>query len=158
MTDELPPEIQAIADRIAGGWDQTIDVGPGWFDLLARLDQQLAQVSPGYSVEQCKSKFGTLRYYAHPADDDLDTSMTFTEIIRTAEDESATLCEECGNPARQISLHGWISTLCDKHTQQRLDTADDEEIARIVKERNAPGESTPLADVARRFGIELDDL
>jgi hypothetical protein len=158
MTDELPSEIQAIADRIAGGWVETIDIGPGWFDLLARLDQQLAQVSPGYSVEQCKPKFGTLRYYAHAADDDIDTSMTFTEIIRAAEDVSATLCEECGNPARQITLRGWISTLCPEHSHQRLDAANDEEIARIVKERSAAAQSTPLANVARHFGIELDDL
>lgn len=38
------------------------------------------------------------------------------------------------------------------------DAAEDEEIARIVRERTATGESTPLANVARRFGIDLDEL
>lgn len=38
------------------------------------------------------------------------------------------------------------------------DAAEEEEIARIVRERTAAGESTPLADVARQFGIDLDEL
>lgn len=70
INDELAPQIQAIAGRIADGWADTIDVGPGWLDLLARLDRQLAEISSGYVIEQCKTKFGTLRYYAHPEDAD----------------------------------------------------------------------------------------
>ncbi len=120
VTDELPPQIQAIADRIADGWGETIDVGPGWFDLLTRLDAQLARLSPGYVVEQCKAKFGGLRYYARPEDtDDIDTQMTFNELIRAAEDESTSVCEDCGNPGQQVTLRGWIWTLCPEHTQQR---------------------------------------
>lgn len=38
------------------------------------------------------------------------------------------------------------------------DAAEEEEIARIVRERTASGESTPLADLARKFGIDLDEL
>lgn len=38
------------------------------------------------------------------------------------------------------------------------DAAEEDEIARILRERTATGESTPLADVARRFGIDLDEL
>lgn len=38
------------------------------------------------------------------------------------------------------------------------DAAEEAEIAQIVRERSASGESVPLADVARRFGIDLDEL
>lgn len=38
------------------------------------------------------------------------------------------------------------------------DAAEEAEIAQIVLERTASGESAPLADVARRFGIDLDEL
>jgi len=38
------------------------------------------------------------------------------------------------------------------------DAAEEEEIAQIVRERPADGEEVPLADVARRFGIDLDEL
>ncbi|MFT4219924.1 MAG: hypothetical protein QM611_05345 [Microbacterium sp.] len=37
------------------------------------------------------------------------------------------------------------------------DAVEEAEIARIVRERTAAGESVPLADVARRFGIDLDE-
>ncbi|MEV8358412.1 zinc ABC transporter ATPase [Microbacterium sp. NPDC076895] len=38
------------------------------------------------------------------------------------------------------------------------DAAEDEEIARIARERPATSEDIPLADVARKFGIDLDEL
>ncbi|MCB8044161.1 hypothetical protein JM654_07720 [Microbacterium oxydans] len=38
------------------------------------------------------------------------------------------------------------------------DAAEEAEIAQVVRERTASGESVPLADVARRFGIDLDEL
>ena len=122
VTDELPSQIQAIADRIADNWGETIDVGAGWFNLLIRLDEQLARLSPGYVVEQCKAKYGGLRYYAHPEDtDDVDAQLAFNEIIWTAECESTSICEECGETGQQVTLRGWIWTLCPGHTQQRRD-------------------------------------
>lgn len=129
MTDQLPPRIQAIADRLADGWGETIDAGPGWFDLITDLDTRLKRLSPDYVLEQCKSKYGGLRYYARPADaDDIDLQMTFNEIIREAEDQSTSICEECGGPAQQVTLRGWIRTLCDMHTQllRQEDHARDE--------------------------------
>lgn len=36
--------------------------------------------------------------------------------------------------------------------------AEDEEVARIVRERPADSEEIPLADLARKFGIDLDEL
>ncbi|MFK4759894.1 hypothetical protein ACI3KS_03060 [Microbacterium sp. ZW T5_45] len=120
----LPPEVQAIADRIGEAWAETIDVGPGWFDLITRLDMQLARLSPGYVVEQCKTKYGSLRYYARPEDsEEVDLQMTFNEIIRDAEDQSTSICEECGQPGQQITSHGWIRTLCKTHTQPHRQNA-----------------------------------
>ena len=125
MNSQLPPEVQAIADRIGEAWAETIDVGPGWFDLIARLDAQLARLSPGYVVEQCKTKYGSLRYYARPEDaDDVDLQMTFNEIIRDAEDQSTSICEECGQPGQQITFRGWIRTVCETHAQPLRQEAD----------------------------------
>ena len=119
MNEELPPQIQAIADRTADGWAPTIDVGPGWFDLLARLERRLAEISPGYVVEQCKTKFGTLRFYARPGEADHVDAAGFAAAIRDAEDDSATVCEDCGRPAGQVTIRGWVWTLCPVHAQQR---------------------------------------
>lgn len=38
------------------------------------------------------------------------------------------------------------------------DAAEDEEIARIARERPANSEEVPLTDIARKFGIDLDEL
>ncbi|ODT12124.1 MAG: zinc ABC transporter ATPase [Microbacterium sp. SCN 70-18] len=38
------------------------------------------------------------------------------------------------------------------------DAAEDEEIARIAQERPADSAEVPLSDLARRFGIDLDEL
>ncbi len=38
------------------------------------------------------------------------------------------------------------------------DAAEDEEIARIARERPAYSAEIPLADLARKFGIDLDEL
>lgn len=38
------------------------------------------------------------------------------------------------------------------------DATDDEEIARIARERPADSAEIPLADLARKFGIDLDEL
>ncbi|MGQ7311098.1 hypothetical protein ACUOFU_05275 [Microbacterium arabinogalactanolyticum] len=38
------------------------------------------------------------------------------------------------------------------------DAAEEAEIAQIARERTASGESVPLADVARQFGIDLEEL
>ncbi|MBO0979279.1 hypothetical protein IPV10_01720 [Microbacterium sp. SD291] len=109
---------------MADGWGEIIEAGPGWFDLITRLDAQLAHLSPGYAVEQWKTKYGTLRYYARPEDiDDIDSQMTFNEIIHNAEDESTNICEECGAPGQQVTLRGWIWTLCDTHSQLRRQSA-----------------------------------
>lgn len=76
-------------------------------ELITRLDTQLARLSPGYVLERCKTKYGTLRYYARPEDsEDIDTQMTFNEIIRDTEAESARICEDCGEPGQQVTLHG----------------------------------------------------
>lgn len=38
------------------------------------------------------------------------------------------------------------------------DAAEDEEIARIARERPADSDEAPLAELARKFGIDLDEL
>lgn len=38
------------------------------------------------------------------------------------------------------------------------DATEDEEIARIARQRPADSEDIPLADLARKFGVDLDEL
>lgn len=124
--DEVPAEVRAIIDRIAPGWPEVLDVSPGWYPLLGRLNERLAAIAPGYVVLQCKSKFGSLRFHAQPAADPSIYVDEFSEVIRDAEWESIETCEECGVPAKQYVIRLWVVTLCDQHAEAAwlAETAD----------------------------------
>jgi NADH pyrophosphatase NudC (nudix superfamily) len=105
-------------------------VGPGWHPLLLRLHEQLLAVSPTYSVQQVKEKYGALRVQLYTgllrhlnkgntgwpdpdqsardeAEDDAARA-----LVNAAERESARICEACGNPG-EPRQGAWIKTLCD---------------------------------------------
>jgi hypothetical protein len=90
----------------------TIDTGPGWFDLIAELDEALREIYPDYTILQVKEKFGTLRYYTNGVPSELFE--IFRARINEAETKSTTICEECGEPGTSTS-YGWIRVLCDAH-------------------------------------------
>ncbi|WP_036331034.1 MULTISPECIES: hypothetical protein [unclassified Microbacterium] len=115
MTDEFPPELQGLVKRIAPGWPELLEVGVGWHPLLARLDATLSVIAPRYVVQQVKSKFGTLSFYADPTSDPSTFDEAFTDAIRAAEWKSTVICEVCGSPARQYVIRMWVSTLCPVH-------------------------------------------
>lgn len=57
--------------RIPDGWGRWISCSPGWFELLARAERELAALCPTFTVHQVKEKYGTLRLYVefdHDAD------------------------------------------------------------------------------------------
>ncbi len=87
---------------------------PGWKSLV----QPLIELCEANNVEimQIKSKFGGLRFYVGEA------PLEVLRQIADAEQNSLTVCEECGeSPAvNQYGLNGsWISTLCEKHWRER---------------------------------------
>ncbi|MBS1895821.1 MAG: hypothetical protein JSS88_00300 [Actinobacteria bacterium] len=112
---EYPPDVQRLIDRIAPGWPPILDVSPGWYPLLARLDAHLSTIAPAYVLQQCKSKFGSLSFYASPSDDVSDYDEEFNATIRAAEWESIETCEECGAPGAQYVINLWVSVLCPEH-------------------------------------------
>lgn len=130
MTEDYPPELQDLIERIAPGWPELLEVGVGWYPLLARLDAKLSDIAPNYVVQQVKSKFGALRFYADPSADPLSFEEAFTDTVRTAEWESTKVCEVCGTPARQYVIRMWVSTLCPHHAREVNDEAADPDSTR----------------------------
>ncbi|MCK8476034.1 hypothetical protein [Microbacterium aurugineum] len=122
--NECPPELRRLVDRFAPGWPPILEVSPGWYPLLARLDTRLSAIAPGYVLQQCKSKFGSLSFYASPSDDPSDYNEEFNETIRAAEWESIETCEECGADGAQYVIHLWVSTLCPEHHKARTSPVD----------------------------------
>lgn len=117
---DYPSEMRRLVDRIAPAWPAVLDVSPGWYPLLARLDTRLSAIAPGYVLQQCKSKFGSLSFYAAPSDDPSDYNEEFNETIRAAEWESIETCEECGADGAQYVINLWVSTLCPEHHKTRI--------------------------------------
>lgn len=115
MTDDTPEELQGILGRFSPGWPELLEISEGWHSLLARLDERLAAIAPIYVVQQVKSKFGALCFYAQPSDDPLDYNEEFNQAIRAAEWESVETCELCGQSARQYVIRMRVWTLCDAH-------------------------------------------
>jgi len=98
-----------------------IGVGPGWFPLLADLDDELSAIDPDYRLRQVKQKFGGLSFYANmsdgaagtPVDQGNPAYQRFYAAIRVAENASYRICEECGDQGfMHTTRHGWLMTLC----------------------------------------------
>ena len=110
---EYEQQLRSLLERIPDGWGRWIDCGPGWYPILANLEQCLNALEPDYEVHQIKEKYGTLRFYwsgNHPDGDNL---------IDEAETRSAQTCELCGTPGRLRSNRGWYQTLCDACAESR---------------------------------------
>ncbi|WP_435742477.1 hypothetical protein [Microbacterium sp. PMB16] len=118
MTAEYPPELHGLLKRVAPGWPELLEVRAGWHPLLARLDATLSVIAPNYVVQQVKSKFGALCFYADPSDDLSNFDGAFADAVRAAEWESIETCEVCGAPARQYVIRMWVSTLCECHAAE----------------------------------------
>lgn len=85
---------------------------------------EIPEAVPQVVADQVKEKFGTLRFYYSGGDDIIDG------MVRMAESMSGVTCEECGAPG-ETGGRGWITTLCQKHRDQR-------EEARLIKEGYEP--------------------
>lgn len=80
----------------------------GWYNLLDKTFKLFTEVeSDDLIIFQIKEKFGGLRIYTGPANQDI------FRIIDDAEDESFKICEYCGS-TENVILHGdhWYKTLC----------------------------------------------
>jgi hypothetical protein len=105
--------------------ERTIECGPGWYGLVARLartlEAHIQQLPPAtrrdvYCV-QVKEKFGGLRFYMRT------TTTAIESAIDRAEEHSFHICEDCGRPGR-LREGRWLATLCDRHAKARQGPTD----------------------------------
>lgn len=92
--------------------DGVATCGDGWFDVIDRLLTALeARNLEGFRPTQIKQKVGKLRFYALGIDEEA------VALIRAAGEESATVCEVCGEPG-VLRWERWAATRCEKHRGQ----------------------------------------
>lgn len=110
---ERDPRLASIVGRFipqnAGFWCPT-----GWYDLIIQLDEDIVGIDPDYTISQVKEKFGGLRYYTQ------EVSLDARALIRVAEEQSFSICQECGRPGI-LRKHGWYATLCGEHDRGDCD-------------------------------------
>jgi len=93
--------------------------GSGWYNLIYDLSSKLEKLIlalpeegwKDYRACQVKEKFGMLRFYMTHSTDEMD------KLIDEAENKSATICEECGEPGK-LRRGSWVRCLCDKHFKE----------------------------------------
>lgn len=104
------------------------ECGNGWYHIIRVLCSNIQhhidwrnrknELNPNQpivsqvTVDQVKEKFGTLRFYYTGGDDYIDG------LVSMAESMSSVICEECGNPGSTLG-RGWLTTLCEKHAEEK---------------------------------------
>jgi hypothetical protein len=124
MKQELDDKLVAKYPKIFATIKHT-ECDDGWYTIIDRLCSNIQRHTDWWKtnrvfypeieqvvVEQCKEKFGTLRFYYEGGDEYING------LVSMAESMSEVTCEVCGNPG---TLRGdrWIKTLCDTHHQER---------------------------------------
>ena len=103
FTGKITYELNAF-DEMPEGWKLAFG------DLMAEdLDRAIkkAQLEDEFVVEQVKEKYGGLRFYCYPTNDDIE------RIIDTYSRLSEHICIKCGKPDVPMIHDGWISPWCE---------------------------------------------
>jgi len=111
------------------------DCGDGWYNIIRVLCSNIQHhidwrnrkngldpnqpIVSQVTVDQVKEKFGTLRFYCTGGDDYIDG------LVSMAESMSSVICEVCGNSGSTLG-RGWLTTLCEKHAEEKGIYKDDE--------------------------------
>jgi hypothetical protein len=124
MKPELDDKLVAKNPKIFATVEHT-ECGDGWYTIIDRLCANIQSHTDWWNtnrkerpiveqvmVEQCKEKFGTLRFYHEGGDDQI------AGMVRMAEAMSEVTCEVCGDRGT-LRGGGWIKTLCDHHHEER---------------------------------------
>ena len=106
-------------------------VGKGWWKIIESLcaniqahidwkNERKETCNQGDGCEQVvvaqiKEKFGGLRFYYEGGDEFIQG------MVRMSEAWAANTCEVCGEPGVTVPTYGWVSTLCEKHRNERLE-------------------------------------
>ena len=99
------------------------ECGNGWFKHILLLSEMLSsylkqhpELIEEFRVVQVKEKFGTLRYYVHGGDDNIERLIDLFEIT------SHLYCENCGTTETVKSTDGWVQYLCETCIKAKKET------------------------------------
>lgn len=126
------------------------DISNGWYPLLENMCQEITEAYEAAGlpldlcVEQVKQKWGELRFYFYfenkkaPAGTAEKVKLLhcrIVEIVKSYEDKSSGICEECGQPGELRDEEHFVLTLCDSCFEKQKAAAR----ARLCADRPTPG-------------------
>jgi len=98
------------------------EIRDGWLSLLEELFdkiQELVDNDPQYNaleVVQVKEKYGELRIYINAYWEVIE------DLINEYTRKSKHICEWCGEKGKLHNDNGWLTTLCNKCHEKRLES------------------------------------
>lgn len=96
-----------------------IECGDGWFKLIYNLIDCIKNYcqwnNHSIKILQIKEKYGSLRVYTNGNDNIIDGMIWFAEHL------SYKICELCGSTDEVTQTEGWITSLCRKCKEARIE-------------------------------------
>ncbi len=99
----------------------------GWYELIDEMCEELDAIEKMTGIQtiaqQCKEKFGGLRFYVNvlfpPNFENADVwDKIIYHVIGAAERNSEQTCEICGKYGQTVKKGGWYKTLCEAHIKE----------------------------------------
>lgn len=92
-------------------------IGAGWGPLVDAIFNLLDVAAPGWVLSQVKQDLAWLDvHYDLPETADPLRVQAAQAAIAAVRDLASVTCEICGAPGHQVTTKGWLSILCDQHT------------------------------------------
>lgn len=114
-TNILWTELEDIQSRFEKGWYPGLDIGPGWYHIVAQLNKLLCLIDPNYVIHQVKEKFAQLRFYMEMSNSYEGALKPVVQpIVSWAENKSGYTCETCGEYGKLDTTSSWRITRCEK--------------------------------------------
>lgn len=91
---------------------------PGWLHIIEKLDDDLSEIDPTYTLLQIKQKFGGLRYYClyKPS-----FAEEMYKLVQKAERQCWKTCENCGvTDGVTTNKQGCVRTYCEECRRELL--------------------------------------
>ncbi|ORW08079.1 MULTISPECIES: hypothetical protein [Mycolicibacter] len=105
--------LASVRARFAADAPHTIVCGPGWYRVIADLDQEIAAADPAAQYLHIAQADGNLTI------DTTSSELQVRALIAQAQIRAAAVCERCGLPGELRDLRSSATTLCEPHWEMR---------------------------------------
>lgn len=115
--------LERIVRRIPDGWGRWIRVERGWYPIIVALDEELAEIDPGYVVQQVKEMFGRLDVYFEQSDLECCQRFRLEHPVPNSDDDAEEHAWEAAFEAHDESEAHEASLAAQLARQELMDAA-----------------------------------